>query len=125
MGVPAIEQLALADFIGRGALDRQIRIMRKRYQHRARALTDALKSTNWLDVRPVHAGLHVTALINRDDVAENNVLDRAEAASVGISGLTRHHVGNESRPGLVFGFSRPAEHEFTQSLERLVAALRR
>ena len=41
-GAPAVEQLALADFIARGELERHLRRMRLRYRARREALVDAL-----------------------------------------------------------------------------------
>ena len=41
-GAPALEQLALADFVARGELDRHLRRMRLRYRARREALVDAL-----------------------------------------------------------------------------------
>jgi GntR family transcriptional regulator / MocR family aminotransferase len=87
--VAVIDQLALADFIERGLLDRQIRIMRKRYHDRSRTLSGALSSVGWLELSPVAAGLHVTATIVDDNVSEAEVLARTDAASVGSSACRR------------------------------------
>jgi GntR family transcriptional regulator/MocR family aminotransferase len=63
-GVSAIDQLALADFVARGDLDRQVRRTRSRHRRRRDQLTAMLTSeTPWLDVQGTSAGLHLMATL--------------------------------------------------------------
>lgn len=58
-GVSTIDQLALADFIGRGAYDRQVRLQRRIYRQRRSVMLEQLRGVPWLDVAPGSAGLHL------------------------------------------------------------------
>ena len=61
-GSPALEQLAFADFLSRGELDRHLRRARLRYRRRRDALVEAVgEAFPDAVVRGVAAGLHVVA----------------------------------------------------------------
>lgn len=125
VGVSAIDQLVLADFIGRGDLDRQVRQMRGRYRDRHARMVEMLAAeAPWLVVEPTPAGLHLAASIGDSPIDESTVLDTAREASVGLFGLHTHHRTTAVPPGFAIGFSRPAEHHFPTALARLATALR-
>ena len=67
-GTARIEQLAFADFLERGELDRHLRRMRARYRARRDALVEALspRRSRRRRVRGIAAGLHVTVELPRD-----------------------------------------------------------
>lgn len=131
-GVSTLEQLALADFIERGELDRQIRSARVLYRRRRRALIDALSvNVGWLQpVGSVSAGLHVTvtpqagAPFDETPFDEADIVAGAARSSVGLMGLRRHWLDPHGVPGLVIGYSRPPQHRFAEGLDRLVDSLR-
>ncbi len=119
-GVSAIDQLALADFIERGELDRHVRLMRTMYRRRNDAVRQTLADTApWLDVRGGEAGLHLMARLRSEELDEATVLAATDAASVGLFGLMTHHRSTAAGPGFAIGFSRPPEHHFPTALERL------
>ena len=125
-GVSAIDQLALADFIERGELDRHIRLMRARYRRRNAALRSALADVApWFEVSGGEAGLHLMARLTTPDLDEATVLAAADAASVGMFGLTTHHGTSAAGAGFAIGFSRPPEHHFPTALDRLGDVLSR
>jgi len=75
-GTSRIDQLAFADFLARGELDRHLRRMRTRYRARRDALVEAV--TEFLpeaEILGIAAGLHATV---RLDINEDAL--RAEAA---------------------------------------------
>ena len=120
-GVSGIDQMALADFIERGRLDRQVRLMRRRYRERQDALLAVLEDTApWLTVEPSAAGLHLCGHLDVRH-SEQQVLAAADDASVGLLGLCTHHRATPDRPGLVIGFSRLPEHGYREALDRLAA----
>ncbi len=124
-GVSAIDQLALADFIAGGHLDRHVRQRRLSYQRRNDLLRAMLESeAPWLDVTPAAAGLHLAATIADANIDESRVLDAADRASVGLLGMRTHHGHSEALPGLAIGFSRPSEHGFGEALDRLADVVR-
>jgi GntR family transcriptional regulator/MocR family aminotransferase len=124
-GVSAIDQLALADFVRRGDLDRQVRHTRTRYRRRRDQLTEVLAAeASWLEVTGTAAGLHLMATIADPHLDEAVVLHAAEERSVGLAGLRTHHRSVAVPPGFAIGFSRPAQHRFTHALEQLAGVLR-
>lgn len=125
-GVSTIEQLALADFVDTGRLDRHVAAMRRRYMERrailSRRLTDEVP---WLHVPDVAAGLHFAASIAADGPDEADVVASCAARSIGIVGLSELFANGRSagNGGLLIGFSRPPGHQFEASVEHLAVAL--
>jgi GntR family transcriptional regulator / MocR family aminotransferase len=59
-GSPALDQIALADFVTRGEFDRHLRRMRTVYRRRRDAPLEALdRHLPWLEPTGVSAGLHL------------------------------------------------------------------
>ncbi|HEX5827039.1 MAG TPA: PLP-dependent aminotransferase family protein [Candidatus Limnocylindrales bacterium] len=123
MGSSALDQLALADFIERGDLDRYLRRMRPIYRARRDALLAAL-ATHHPDVRPVgaSAGLHVLAWLP-EDLDDTVVVARAGDAGIAISGLRQRWIG-APHPGLVFGYGSIPEGRIEPGVARLAGILR-
>ncbi len=122
-GVSTIEQLALADFIDRGDLDRHLRSSRSIYQQRRERLSATLTEVApWLHVSPAHAGLHLAAVIAGPQ-NEADVISAATAADVGLVGFGPMWLGSPTSEGLIIGYSRPAEHQFASALDRLTDVL--
>lgn len=122
-GVSSIDQLALADFIERGQLDRHIRTMRRTYDTRRRTMIERLDFGDAdLVVQPCVAGLHLCISVPSPEV-EREILARAEAAEVGLLGLSTFHRAPAERAGITVGFSRPAQHAFATGLDRLVRVM--
>jgi len=120
-GSEAIGQLALADFIARGELDRHLRRMRLRYQRRREALLESLG--RWLPqarVKEGSAGLYELAEL-ADGFDEAALITAAAERGVGLEGLARHRFKAGGPPGLVLGFANLPEAAIEQSL-RLVAS---
>ncbi len=123
-GVSTIDQMALADFIERGDLDRHLRSARSAYQDRQARLMEALRrSAPWLDASPSRAGLHLAATIVDPTIREADVAraaaDAEHGPSIGLLGIGSMWIGEPAIEGFILGYSRPAEHQFTQALERL------
>lgn len=118
-----IAQAALAHFIEAGRLDHHLRRMRPLYRRRRDRLVAMLASSApHLAITGIAAGLHVTAL-GMSATQEADVAARADAARIGVLRLGVHYRGAPTATGLVIGYSRPAEHAFSRSLERLSAFL--
>jgi GntR family transcriptional regulator/MocR family aminotransferase len=119
-GSEAIGQLALADFISRGELDRHLRRMRLRYQRRREALLESLG--RWLPEARVSegaAGLYELAELP-GEVEEAALVAAAAERGVGLEGLSLHRFKATGPPGLVLGFANLPEAAIEQSI-RLVA----
>jgi GntR family transcriptional regulator/MocR family aminotransferase len=113
-------QLALADFIGRGELERHLRRMRLRYAARREALLAAL-ARELPDWRPSRSGggLHLMAAIP-EEIDEPALLAAAARNRVGLEGLSLHSYTGESPPGLVLGHAYLAEPAIDRGV-RLIA----
>jgi GntR family transcriptional regulator/MocR family aminotransferase len=111
---PALDQLALADFIDRGELDRHLRRMRARYGARRAALLAALGGAH---VTGVAGGLFALALLP-GGTDEQAVVTAAAAHGLSVEGLAGHRVG-DGPPGLVLGYACLSE----PALERGLAVL--
>jgi GntR family transcriptional regulator / MocR family aminotransferase len=117
-------QLALADFISRGELERHLRRMRLRYARRREALLAALarELPDWRPHRSAN-GLYVLVELP-GDVDEPALLAAAARHGVGIEGLSLHSYTGERQPGLVLGHAYLAEPAIVRGVRLLADALR-
>ncbi|HEY7950518.1 MAG TPA: PLP-dependent aminotransferase family protein [Solirubrobacterales bacterium] len=119
-GSETIGQLALQDFIARGELDRHLRRMRLRYQHRREALMDALaRYIPDARIEEGAAGLYELAELPAD-VDEPGLIGAAADRGVALEGLALHRFKAGGPPGLVLGFGGLPEPAIEQGI-RLVA----
>ncbi len=118
-------QLALADFIGRGELERHLRRMRLRYAHRHDTLRAALTQElpSWR-ARPSGGGLHVLVELPAG-VDEPGLLAAAARHGIGVEGLSLHSYTGDSPPGLVLGHAHLADAAIQRGIRLLADALTR
>jgi GntR family transcriptional regulator / MocR family aminotransferase len=122
---PALDQLALADFVERGELDRHVRRMRLRYRRRRDVLVGALeRHLPELDVAGVAAGLHVVASLPRGRT-EEAALAAARRAGIALSGLREHRIEAGGRGALLLGFARSSEASLRAGVRALATAFAR
>jgi GntR family transcriptional regulator/MocR family aminotransferase len=125
LGTPILEQLALADFVARGELDRHLRRMRRRYRSRRDALLAALaEHLPRARVQGVAAGLHAVALMDDGAFDEAALMRDAWARGIEVHGLSLNRL-TPGRPGLVLGYAampEPAIAAATAELGTLVDA---
>jgi len=118
-GSSALDQLAMADFVERGELDRHLRRMRVVYRRRRDALLAALDQylPTW---RPTgaSAGLHVLAWLP-DDYDETELTAAAGASGIGIHGVTPMCLLPDPRGGIVFGYGSIDEGRIQQGIGKL------
>jgi GntR family transcriptional regulator/MocR family aminotransferase len=102
-GLPALEQLALADFITRGAYDRHLRRSGRAYRHRRDALIAALTAAlPGATVTGAAAGLHIAVHIPGAD--EPALVRACREAGVVLDGITPHRVA-PGPSGLLISFA--------------------
>jgi GntR family transcriptional regulator / MocR family aminotransferase len=118
-------QLALADFISRGELERHLRRMRLRYERRREVLLTTLprELPGWRP-RESAGGLYVLVDLPAG-VDEPAMLAAAARHGVGIEGLSLHSYLGDSPPGLVLGHAHVAEAAIKRGVQLLVEAIRR
>jgi GntR family transcriptional regulator/MocR family aminotransferase len=116
-------QLALADFIARGELERHLRRMRLRYARRRQTLLAALER-ELPDWHPCGGtgGLH-QLIVLPGHVDEPALLAAAARHGVGIEGLSLHSYTGDRPPGLVLGHAHLAEPAIERGVRLLTDAL--
>jgi GntR family transcriptional regulator/MocR family aminotransferase len=122
-GSEVLGQLALAELIRRGDVDRQLRRMRLRYAQRRLALLDGLRRD--LPVATVHedpAGLF-EALHLPAGVDEPALLAAAARRGVGLEGLSWHRSAAEGPSGLLAGYANLPEAAIAQAVRLLAEAV--
>jgi GntR family transcriptional regulator / MocR family aminotransferase len=118
---PALEQMALADFIGAGHYARHIRRMRELYRERRDTLIASLARElgGALDVSAPQAGLHVVAWL-RAPVD----FSRVAGLDMGVELVSRYAERPLARDGLVLGYATAAPDELRAGVSRLARTLR-
>jgi len=115
-------QLALADFIARGELERHLRRMRLRYARRRETLLTALarELPNW---RPNGQANGLYMLVDLPgDVDEPSLLAAAARHGVGVEGLSLHSYTGHCPRGLLLGHAYLAEPAIERGLRLLADA---
>jgi len=112
--LPRLDQLALAEFIARGYLDRQLRRARSAYKWRR----DLVAAT--VPVRGAQGGLFVCIPLD-SKADEAGVLAAARADGFALDGVQANAIG-AAEPGLVIGFAASSEPTLRRALRRLIAS---
>ncbi|MGQ0575619.1 MAG: PLP-dependent aminotransferase family protein, partial [Pseudonocardia sp.] len=123
LGSPALDQLAYADFLDRGELDRHLRRTRLHYRRRRDTLVATLRRhAPGLRVHGVAAGLHLlVTLPGLDEPGSDAALaDRARRAGVAVHPLSRHRI-SPGPPGLVLGYAAATPDRLREAARRLGA----
>ena len=120
----SLDQLTLAEFIGSGGYDRQVRRSRLAYRRRRDRLVAALKRhAPDVGIKGITAGLHLLLELPEGHT-EAGLIARAAARGLALEGLSGYHATpGPHPPGLVVGYGTPPEHAFTGALARLTATL--
>jgi GntR family transcriptional regulator/MocR family aminotransferase len=125
-GTAGIEQLAFADFLLRGELDRHLRRMRARYRSRRDALVDALaQELPEATVEGIAAGLHVTARLPGSD-DEDAIRGRAAGLRIALEtlGEYRTHASVHGGSTLLLGYAQMSEPAIRAGVTALAEAVR-
>ncbi|MFF0718647.1 PLP-dependent aminotransferase family protein [Micromonospora sp. NPDC003816] len=123
LGNAILPQLVLAELITSGALERQLRLLRRRHVRRRDAMIAAL--ARHLPRATVHgaaAGLHLTATL------DGNVVDTELAAATLARGVKVQplswHCRRPYPPGLVLGYAANSASAIEEGIATVAAALR-
>jgi GntR family transcriptional regulator/MocR family aminotransferase len=124
-GTARIEQLAFADLVVRGGLDRHLRRMRATYRARRRTLVDALGTAlPTARVRGIDAGLHATVEL---PAGHDEAAIRAAAARrrIAVEVLGDYRLGpGEGPPTLLLGYGAMPAESIRAGVAELAAAVR-
>jgi GntR family transcriptional regulator/MocR family aminotransferase len=122
-GGPVLDQLAFADFLGQGELDRHLRRVRPIYRARRDALLGALDQyLPMLDPTGASAGLHVLTWLP-EGTDERAVVGASVGAGVGLNGVTRRWFAPGGRGGLIFGYGVIPERDIEPAIRTLASAI--
>jgi len=122
-------QAALARFIDDGLLARHIRKAGREYAERRTRIANALQRdfSEWLELVPSAAGLHLTARVRAKVRARfdlETILARAAANGVNLTTLARYYTEPSitSPAGLLIGYGAIATQKVDEGMRRLAAA---
>jgi GntR family transcriptional regulator / MocR family aminotransferase len=123
-GSSAFEQLAFADFLNRGELDRHLRRTRPIYRRRRDALVAALQTRfRGIPIRGVAAGLHFMIELDAD-LDEEAVVAAAARRSVRVYGAAAYRADPcLGPPALIIGYGGLSESEMAESVRQLALAV--
>ncbi|HKB28963.1 MAG TPA: PLP-dependent aminotransferase family protein [Candidatus Limnocylindrales bacterium] len=119
-GSPALDQLAFADFVARGELDRHLRRMRPIYHRRRDRLVEAL-ARHLPELAPVGAaaGLHVLAWLE-PGLDPVSIVEAADRASIGLASVP----ATDARGGgLIFGYGAIPDRDIEPGIRRLAGVV--
>jgi GntR family transcriptional regulator/MocR family aminotransferase len=120
---PRLQQLAFADFLARGELDRHLRRMRLRYRRRRDVLVRALASElPMVTIRGIAAGLHVLAVFP-PGYDEQRILGEARRRRIGVYGLSEHRAAAGGDAALLLGYAVLSEAAIRAAVRELAAAV--
>jgi GntR family transcriptional regulator / MocR family aminotransferase len=125
-GTPSLEQLALADFVAEGHLERHARRARTRTAARRRALLEAVASElgGLARVRGASAGLHV--LLELPDLPARDASRLRESCrrrGVGVYPAARFYARPPAHAELLLGYAALAEDAIREGIARLGRAV--
>ena len=123
-GSPAFDQLALAEFLERGELDRHLRRTRLIYRRRRDLMMEAI-ATHLPDLRPmgVAAGLHLMVELG-DAASERQIIEAAARRSIRVFGVGAFRASPTSGPpALLLGFGALSERTIADAVRELASLL--
>jgi GntR family transcriptional regulator/MocR family aminotransferase len=122
-GSPVLDQLAFADFLERGELDRHLRRMRPLYRRRRDVLVGAVRE-RLPDLEPagIAAGLHLVAYLP-GDLDETTLVAAAARRGVALYGLAPYRIAHAGRPGLLFGYATLDERAIVEGVDVVAEAV--
>jgi GntR family transcriptional regulator/MocR family aminotransferase len=113
----ALEQCALADFIGEGHLDRHIRRMRRLYGLRREVLIESLERHFGDRARAVGAEAGMHAMVRFED---ERILSRATQNKVQLVNANGYYLVHPPGREVLMGFSAIGERTIREGVKRLV-----
>jgi GntR family transcriptional regulator/MocR family aminotransferase len=122
--LPSLEQLALTDFLTEGHLEHHIRKMRSHYDHRRRALVQALEELfgDRVTIFGEQAGIHVMVQFSVG-LTGAEILKRSKAAGVGLMAALPHYLQGGNDTAFILGYGELSEGAIAVGISRLAQVL--
>lgn len=120
----SLTQAALARFMLDGEFGRHVRRVQKIYAQRRDALLGHLSGelSPWLEPIVPVAGIHLATRL-RPGLAEQEVIEVARKASIGLYGISGFYAGRRARQGLLWGYGDVTVGAIHASMTKLTALL--
>jgi GntR family transcriptional regulator / MocR family aminotransferase len=123
LGNPVLPQLVLAELMGSGEMERQLRFVRGRHRRRRDAMIAAIEARlPGAAVRGAAAGLHLTVAFSDADVSDVELAAEALARGVKTQPLSWHSQ-RTGPPGLVLGYAARTASEIADGVAIVGEAL--
>jgi GntR family transcriptional regulator/MocR family aminotransferase len=125
--VPVIEQLALAEWLESGMLERHIRKMRAIYAKRREVLTASLLERFGEDIQVlgVNAGMHILISVHLG-LEETELVERAMRAGIRVYPACPSYIDTQPSPAeIILGFGQLTEAAIQTGIELLAHAWKR
>lgn len=121
---PTIEQVALAEFIREGFLERHIREMLTLYDGRRRALVQALHLhfRDRVSVLGEQAGMHILIRL-KSRLSDDEIIERWHAQGVGPVSTGRYYIGNAPAGEFVMAYAGLSEQVIAEGVGRMARAI--
>ncbi len=121
----SLDQLTLAEFIGSGGYDRQVRRARLGYRRRRdRLVAELARRAPQVRVTGIAAGLHALVVLPQG-ADEDGVVAEGARRGLALQGLAEFSAGAQPHdPAVIVGYATPPGHLFTTAVARLCAVLR-
>lgn len=120
LGSPTLAQLALAELIKTGTLERHLRSLRTHHRRRRDAALEALG--NYMPgciVEGIAAGLHLVLRLP-DHIDDTELATRAKEAGIAVDTLSQHRSA-PGPPGLIIGYGPHPTPQLEQAIQTLGA----
>jgi len=121
-----LPQAALAEFIDSGAFERHLRRAGLRHAARRRTLIDALRQHlgDRVEIAGANTGVHLVVWLN--GVAPKDVpalIERAQAAGIGLYSVAPYYAQPQPRGGLLLGYAALSQAEIRAGIRKLARLL--
>ncbi|MCE4025085.1 PLP-dependent aminotransferase family protein [Microbacterium sp. Au-Mic1] len=118
LGSPALPQLILAELIGSGVLERQVRRLRLRHRQRRDAAVAAIRDhLPGCHVEGIAAGLHIQVMLP-EGADDADVARRAASEGIAVKPLSDYRF-SPGAPGLVIGYGPHTSARLTAAIATL------
>jgi GntR family transcriptional regulator/MocR family aminotransferase len=119
---PLLDQQVLTDFINQGHLDRHIRRMRTRYQHRRGLVMDELRKAfcDRVSILGENAGINVLVRI-KSHLPDQRLVEDCRVAGVGIASTQAFYVGDSPRGEFLINYGGVSDEQLCEGIRRLAA----
>jgi len=121
---PALEQLALAEFLASGEFEQHLRRSRTRNGARRQTLLEALDRYvgDNVEVSGANAGIHLLVWLRERRPLEA-IIERAAAEGVGVYSTAPYFIGEPGRHGFLFGYGTLDEKAIEEGIRRFAKCL--